>query len=73
MSKWLKKRDLFWYDPWEAAVDKINAKHADLLSAAAASGHADVHNLLGQRVVAEQAQDIDALKAIDKKLKGFGL
>lgn len=59
------------WDPWEAAVRQINKKHARLLSAVAASGQADVHNLLGQRTVAEQAQDIDALKAIDKRLRKF--
>ena len=56
------------WDPWEAAVRKVNKKHARLLYAAAASSEADVHNLLGQRVIVEQAQDIDAMLKIDKKL-----
>jgi hypothetical protein len=50
------------------AVDKANAKSADVLTAAAASGDAAVHNLLGERVIAEQNQDTESLKEIDKKL-----
>lgn len=57
-----------WESPFEAAIAKINKKHAALLSAAAASGNAEVHNLLGHRLVAEQNEDIEALKEIDKEL-----
>ena len=49
-------------------VDKVNSKNADVLAAAAASGDAAVHQLLGERVIAESNQDTDALKEIDKKL-----
>lgn len=52
----------------DEAVVKVNTKDADILAAAAASGDAAVHNLLGERVVAEQNEDADALKAIDKKI-----
>ena len=50
------------------SVAKVDKANADVLSAAAASGDAAVHNLLGERAVAEQNQDADALKEIDKKL-----
>jgi len=52
-----------------ASVEKIDTSHADLLSDAAASGDAAVHDLLGHRVIAVQNQDEDAIKEIDKKLK----
>ena len=49
-------------------VARVEKRDADVLSAAAASGDAAVHQLLGERVVAEQNGDVDALKEIDKKL-----
>lgn len=52
-------------------VAKVEKKDADILAAAAASGDAAVHQLLGERVVAEQNADVDALKEIDKKLGGL--
>ena len=70
-KKWWRDRRLLEWDPWEEEISKINKKHAKLLAAAAASGQADVHNLLGQRAIAELAQDIDAILAIDKQLRKF--
>jgi hypothetical protein len=49
-------------------VAKIDEKDADVLAAAAASGDADVHNLLGQRAVAALNGDEDELKRIDKDI-----
>lgn len=51
-----------------AEVRKINEKNSDVLTAAAASGNADVHNLLGQRQIAELNGDVDELKRIDDAL-----
>jgi hypothetical protein len=53
------------------AVDKVNKQNADIVAASAASGDAEVHRLLGERAVAEQNQDTDALKEIDKQLGGL--
>jgi hypothetical protein len=55
----------------QAAVDKVNKQNADVVAAAAASGDAGVHRLLGERAVAEQNQDTEALKEIDKQLGGL--
>ena len=52
----------------QAKVDKIDKKDADILAAAANSSDAAVHNLLGQRSVAELNADEDELKRIDKEL-----
>jgi hypothetical protein len=52
----------------ETKVAAVNDQSADILAAAAASGDAAVHNLLGHRVVAEQNADAAALKEIDKQL-----
>jgi len=41
----------------------------DLLSAAAASGDADVQNLLAQREIAQRNGDEDAVKDIDDRLR----
>lgn len=49
-------------------VKSINDSSADVLTAAAASGSADVHNLLGQRQIAELNGDEDELKRIDQEL-----
>jgi len=49
-------------------VRKINEKNSGILTTAAASGDADVHNLLGQRQIAEQNGDVDELKRIDDAL-----
>jgi hypothetical protein len=53
----------------QADVDKVNKTDGTILAAAAASGDAAVHDLLGQRVIAEQNQDTDELKRIDKEIK----
>ena len=55
-------------DKQQVEVDKVNDKDAAVLSAAAASGDADVHNLLAHRAIAELNQDAEAIKAIDKQL-----
>ena len=53
----------------QADVDKVNKADDAVLAAAAASGDAAVHDLLGHRVIAEQNQDVDELKRIDKEIK----
>ena len=53
----------------QADVDKVNKADDAILAAAAASGDAAVHDLLGHRVIAEQNQDVDELKRIDKEIK----
>jgi hypothetical protein len=53
----------------EKEVEKLNEKDADVLSAAANSGDADVQNLLAHRAIAELNGDADAIKEIDSKLK----
>jgi hypothetical protein len=52
----------------QADVAKVDQKDADILSAAAASGDASVHNLLGERAIAELNGDTAELKRIDGKL-----
>lgn len=49
-------------------IAKINEASADVLSGAAASSNADVHNLLGQRAIAELNADEDELKRIDQEI-----
>lgn len=49
----------------QAKIDKINDSSSDVLAGAAQSGNADVHNLLGQRSIAELNGDEEELKRID--------
>jgi hypothetical protein len=52
----------------DATADKPGTDTA-LLEAAAASGDADVQNLLAQREIAQRNDDQDAIKDIDERLR----
>ena len=55
-------------DERQEKVAKINKSNSDVLTAAAASSDAAVHDLLGHRTIAELNGDEDELKRIDKEL-----